>query len=133
MSARAGSCPTPIMTVPTLRGRPIVGRLTVPAPSTTKPAPFLRRRQIILCMKSQPCAPRLGELGLGFQLLPGALLRPELRPGIVFHQQDPGSPSWRAKTLNQGAEPLAVDRLGEIADGAERHATTVLVQDRDHD
>ena len=30
-------------------------------------------------------------------------------------------------------QPLAVDRLGEIAGRAERHAAPVLVEDRDHD
>src|SRR5829696_1381585 len=36
-----------------------------------------------LPLARQARAPRLGELGLGFQLLPGALLRPELRPVAV--------------------------------------------------
>ena len=52
---------------------------------------------------------------------------------IVVHQQDARRPRRRAKPLHQGAEPVAVDRLGEVAGGAERHAAALLVQDRDHD
>src|SRR5262249_57976261 len=68
---------------------------------------------------------------------PLLVLEPSAQPlaliRVVLHQKDPRRSCRSPETADHSMQPLAVDRLGEIAGLPEVNPPAVLIQDPDHD